>query len=543
MAAPHVQARPRTATERLGQASALLAYVVVSLPIGAVCAALLLASGVVGVLLSPLAIGFPILNATAAAAWHYARLERALANRMLGARIPPLPPRRRIDAHGWRRLGGFFRESGSRRAIGLALLKLPATAAAAAVGLAATALVAALVVLGVEGFTTPDPPIFVGGAKLGVVTGVLLLLVAVPAGIVALAVLGGLASALRALAHSLLASAPPPGSPVREMLAESLGDRNLQVAYWLPDRQIFVDERGAPVELPEPGSGRAWTSVDRGGRRVAAIVHDADLDAGPELVQAAAAAAALALENEQLKADLRARLEELRASRMRIVDAGDAARRRLERDLHDGAQQQLVALALDLRLLKARVHGDGDSAALVERANAKLAAALEELRELARGIHPAILTDRGFVPAVQALTRRVSLPIDCDLPIEGRLPDPVEAAAYFVVAEAITNVVKYSQASHATVRAWRDGDVVEVEVVDDGVGGADRARGSGLRGLEDRLSAVDGTLDVRSPLGEGTRVHARIPCGAGALVREASEQSADFLKHAASVLQSSRVET
>jgi signal transduction histidine kinase len=539
MDAPRARSGPRTLSERLAEAAAVLAYVVVSLPLGAVCAALLLAAGVVGVLLSPLWIGFPILNATAVAAWHYAKLERAFANRMLGARIPPLPPRRRFDARGWRRIGAFFRESGSRRAIGLALLKLPATAAAGAAGVAAAALAVALVVLGLQGFAGPDPPVYVGGAKLGVVTGLLLLIAAVPAGVVAVAVLGGVASALRSLTQSLLASAPPPGSPVREMLAESLGDRNLQVAYWLPDRQIFVDERGARVELPEPGSGRAWTSVDRGGRRVAAIVHDADLDAGPELVQAAAAAAALALDNEQLKADLRARLEELRASRVRIVDAGDAARRRLERDLHDGAQQQLVALALDLRLLKARVHGDGDSAALVERANAKLAAALEELRELARGIHPAILTDRGLVPAVQALTRRVSLPIDCDLRIEGRLPDPVEAAAYFVVAEAVTNVVKYSQAGHATVRAWKDGDIVEVEVIDDGIGGADPSRGSGLRGLDDRLAAVDGKLAVESPRGSGTRVHARIPCHAANMVEQASS---DPLKHAASVLQTSSVE-
>jgi signal transduction histidine kinase len=532
---------PRTLGERVGEAAALLAYVVVSLPVGAVCGALLLAAGVAGVLLAPLWVGFPILNATAAAAWQYARLERALANRMLGARIPPLPPRRRFEAHGWRRIGAFFRESGSRRAIVLTLLKLPATAGAGVAGFAATGLAAALLVLGILGFTGPDPPIYVGGAELGVATGLLLLVAAVPAGVVAIAILAGLAAALRTLTHSLLASAPPAGAPVREMLAESLGDRNLQVAYWLPDRRIFVDERGARVELPEPGSGRAWTSVDRGGRRVAAIVHDADLDAGPELVQAAAAAAALALDNEQLKADLRARLEELRASRVRIVDAADAARRRLERDLHDGAQQQLVALALDLRLLKARVHGDGDSAALVERANAKLAAALDELRELARGIHPAILTDRGLVPAIQALTRRVSLPIDCDLRIEGRLPDPVEAAAYFVVAEAVTNVVKYSEANHATVRAWQDGDIVEVEVVDDGIGGADAARGSGLRGLEDRLSAVDGRMAVHSPRGEGTRVQARIPCRAGAIVEDAS--SSDVLKHAASVLASSKVDT
>jgi signal transduction histidine kinase len=355
---------------------------------------------------------------------------------------------------------------------------------------------------------------------------------------VAVAVLGGVASALRSVTHSLLASAPPPGSPVREMLAESLGDRDLQVAYWLPDRRIFVDERGARVELPAPDTGRAWTSVDRGGRRVAAIIHDADLDAGPELVQAAAAAAALALDNEQLKADLRARLEELRASRVRIVEAGDSARKRIERDLHDGAQQQLVALALDLRMLKAKVHGDGDSAALVERANAKLAAALEELRELARGIHPAILSDRGFAPAVQALTRRVSLPIDCDVRVEGRLPDAVEAAAYFVVAEAITNVVKYSEAGRATVRAWQEGDRIEVEVVDDGIGGADASRGTGLRGLADRLAAVDGTLTLESPPGEGTCVHASIPCGAGELVAEASAV-ADPPKRAATVLQTS----
>ncbi|HKP89594.1 MAG TPA: sensor domain-containing protein, partial [Thermoleophilaceae bacterium] len=307
---PHARSRPRTVGERLGEAAAVLAYVLISLPIGAICSALLLAAGVVGVLLAPLWVGFPILNATAVAAWHYARLERALANRMLRARIPPLPPRQRFDAHGWRRIGAFFRESGSRRAIALALLKLPATAAAGAVGFASAALAVALVVLGVQGLAGPEPPIYVGGAKLGVVTGLVLLIAAAPAAIVATAVLGGLASALRTLTQSLLASAPPPGRPVREMLAESLGDRNLQVAYWLPDRQIFVDERGARVELPEPGSGRAWTSVDRGGRRVAAIVHDADLDAGPELVQAAAAAAALALDNEQLKADLRARLEE-----------------------------------------------------------------------------------------------------------------------------------------------------------------------------------------------------------------------------------------
>jgi signal transduction histidine kinase len=507
---------------RVRDAVAALSYVIVSVPVGLLAVALLLAAGLVGVLLSPVRIGFSILNATAAAAQRYASVERALANRFLGARIPRLPPRGPLEASGWRRVGASFREPGSRRAIGLAVFKLPATLLASVACVAAVGIAAGLVVLALRGLATPDPPVYVGGAKLGVAVGLLLALLAVPATILAVALLGALRRGLRSLTHSLLASAPPPGSPVREMLAESLGDRNLQVAYWLPDREIFVDERGARVELPSPDSGRAWTSVDRGGRRVAAIVHDADLDAGPELVQAAAAAAALALDNEQLKADLRARLEELRASRVRIVEAGDHARKRIERDLHDGAQQQLVALALDLRMLKAKVHGDGDSAALVERANAKLAAALEELRELARGIHPAILSDRGFAPAVQALTRRVSLPIDTDVRVEGRLPDAVEAAAYFVVAEAITNVVKYAEADRATVRAWQEGDRVEVEVTDDGVGGADAARGSGLRGLADRLAAVEGTLAVDSPPGRGTRVRASIPCGASELVARAS---------------------
>ena len=176
------------------------------------------------------------------------------------------------------------------------------------------------------------------------------------------------------------------------MLAESLGDRTLSIAYWLPDRETFVDEAGRPVDLPDPGSGRAWTAVERNGVRVAAIVHDAALDTGPELVQAAAAAAALALDNERLKADLRARVEELRVSRVRIVEAADAARRRLERDLHDGAQQQLVSLALDLRLLKSRVR-DTDAEPLVDGLAEKLAVALGRAAR-ARPRHPPRDPDR-----------------------------------------------------------------------------------------------------------------------------------------------------
>ena len=230
------------------------------------------------------------------------------------------------------------------------------------------------------------------------------------------------------------------------MLAERLGDRSLNIAYWLPDRQIFVDERGHPVDLPASGSGRAWTAVEREGNRVAAIVHDAELDATPELVHAAASAAALALDNERLKADLRARLEELRHSRRRIVEAADDARRQIERDLHDGAQQQLVSLALDLRLLRARLKHEPEVAETVEELADKLAAALAELRELARGIHPAVLSDHGLGPAIHVLVERSPIAVECDLAFDDRLPAPVEAAAYFVVAEGLTNVIKYANA-------------------------------------------------------------------------------------------------
>jgi signal transduction histidine kinase len=322
----------------------------------------------------------------------------------------------------------------------------------------------------------------------------------------------------------LLHSRRAPGGPVREMLAESLGDRTLSIAYWLPDRQTFVDEAGRPVELPDPGSGRAWTAVERNGVRVAAIVHDAALDTGPELVQAAAAAAALALDNERLKADLRARVEELRVSRVRIVQAADAARRRLERDLHDGAQQQLVSLALDLRLLKARLR-DTEAEPMVDALAEKLAVALGELRELARGIHPAILTDRGLGPAIEALATRVPVPVTAEVEVHERLSAPIEAAAYFVVAEALTNIVKYARATEARVEIRRANDLVTVSVVDDGVGGARIGAGSGLRGLQDRLSALDGTLSVESAPGGGTRLLARIPCGADALVAEAREST------------------
>ena len=205
--------------------------------------------------------------------------------------------------------------------------------------------------------------------------------------------------------------------------------------------------------------------------------------------------------------------EELRSSRARLVQAGDAERRRLERNLHDGAQQRLVSLSLALRLAQAKLKTSPDEAGdLLEAASNELAQALEELRELARGIHPAVLSDRGLSAALEALAGRTPLPVDVRTP-EERLPPQVEAAAYYVVSEALTNVAKYAQASNVDVRVMRLNGHAIVEVADNGVGGADPLRGSGLRGLADRVEALDGRLHVESVQGRGTLIRAEIPCG------------------------------
>ncbi|HYI38427.1 MAG TPA: histidine kinase, partial [Thermoleophilaceae bacterium] len=308
-----------------------------------------------------------------------------------------------------------------------------------------------------------------------------------------------------------LAETPEPGRLSGE-LARALGDETLTLAFWLPERGRYVDSTGQEVELPEIGSRRTVTPVERDGERVAAIIHDASLTEESGLVEAVGSAAALALENERLDAELRARLEDLRASRARLVQAGMAERRRLERDLHDGAQQRLVSLALSIRLARNKVEAEPDEAvSVLDGAAHELELALEELRELARGIHPAVLSDRGLDAALQTLAARAPLPVDLHTDVNG-IPDDVESAAYFVVAEALTNVAKYAGASSAVVQVEQEHGFVLVAVSDDGVGGADPSAGTGLRGLGDRLSALDGRLEVDSAPDRGTTVRARIPC-------------------------------
>jgi signal transduction histidine kinase len=310
-----------------------------------------------------------------------------------------------------------------------------------------------------------------------------------------------------------LGEAPRPGE-LRDALAEALGDPSVELVYWLPEDERFVDARGAPFELPEDRADRAVTKVERDGDCIAAIVYDATLRDARSHVRAVGAAAALALQNERLDAELRAKVGELRASRERMLRIGLEERRRLERDLHDGAQQRLVSMALNLRLARAKLRGDPDAAEqLLSGASDELEAALGELRELARGIHPAVLSDRGLDTALETLAHRAPVPVELNsLPGE-RFPEAIELAAYFVVSEALTNVAKYAQASHAVVGLERHNGRLVVQVSDDGVGGADPEQGTGLRGLADRLAVIEGRLEVESEKGRGTTITARIPCG------------------------------
>jgi signal transduction histidine kinase len=224
------------------------------------------------------------------------------------------------------------------------------------------------------------------------------------------------------------------------------------------------------------------------------------------------AAASVALEQERLRAELEARVVELQESRERIVAASDAERRRLERNLHDGAQQRLVAIALQLRLLQGQVGDDPSAEQLVAAVSDQLALSLSELRELARGLHPAVL-EHGLAPALESLALRSVVATTVSYEPRDRLPEAVELAAYFVASEALANVAKYAQATSVTMRVWRAGRVASIEVSDDGVGGADDSAGSGLRGLADRVEALQGSLRVVSPPGVGTIVTAELPCG------------------------------
>ena len=299
---------------------------------------------------------------------------------------------------------------------------------------------------------------------------------------------------------------------LRDELARALGDPSLQVGYWVARSAGFVDSEGRPVRVPDPGSGRSMTMVERDGQPLAVLVHDPAVLGDPGLVEAVSSAARLAAANVRLQAEVRARLAEIGASRRRILEAGDEERGRLERRLREGALRRLDEVAETLRRARRPAAGGADER--LARAEIQLARTQEELRRLARGIHPRELSERGLAAALASLAGDVPLPVELAVSAAGDSP-AAAACAYFVCAEALVNVAKYAAASHVAVSVRSDPGGTTVEVEDDGVGGADPGRGTGLRGLADRVEALGGTLTVDSPPGRGTRLVAVIPHGAG----------------------------
>jgi signal transduction histidine kinase len=303
---------------------------------------------------------------------------------------------------------------------------------------------------------------------------------------------------------------PPPGR-LRDALAAALGDPALQLAFRVPGHSDYRDTSGQAVEPARLPAGRMRTLLDPAGDAV--LIHHEELRHEPDLVKVTVTAAGLALEHSRLQAEVEAQLEQVRASRARIIQAGDAARRKLERDLHDGAQQRLVTLSLALGMARSRAAGaDPELVSLIESAGKEAQEALIELRELARGIHPAVLTETGLAGGIQALVERSPVATTIIAVPAGRLPATIEATAYFVVSEALANVAKHALAGSAQVTIRRLPGRLLVQVTDDGAGGARPEGGSGLRGLADRVASVGGVLLIDSRLGCGTRLEADIPC-------------------------------
>jgi signal transduction histidine kinase len=295
---------------------------------------------------------------------------------------------------------------------------------------------------------------------------------------------------------------PITAGPLRDRLARTLGDPTLTIGYWIPEQGDYVDEAGRHLDLPHDDSGRSVRLIGDSGGPLAALVHDPAVLDQAHLVEDIAAAARLAIANARLQAEVRARVTEVDASRRRLVEAADEQRRQLERELRDGAERRLAAVA---ELLSS-------GGPLLKELEVELDGARCALRELAHGIHPATLTDQGLLPALGELCERAPVPVEITAP--GRSwPPAVEAAAYFACSEALANVAKYAQATRVQIRITSDTRHLRLEIVDDGVGGADPARGSGLRGLVDRVDTLGGFLVIESASGHGTRLTVELPLG------------------------------
>jgi signal transduction histidine kinase len=298
---------------------------------------------------------------------------------------------------------------------------------------------------------------------------------------------------------------------LRGQLARALGDPSLEIGYWLPDRAVFIDAESRVLFLPGPESGRSVTVVERQGQPVAVLVHDPAVLEDPGLLEAVTSAARLAAANARLRAEVRARVVELAASRRRILAVRDEERRRLERRLREGAEARLGELAVTLRRGR-QFASDERTREQIAHAEDQLTRTLEELRRLAHGLHPRVLAEHGLADALAALAKDLPLPVDINV-TSTQLPQQVAVAAYFICAEALTNTAKHAAAAHVTVAVTASEGRVKVEIADDGLGGADPARGSGLRGLADRVETLGGTLRVESAADHRTRLAADIPFG------------------------------
>jgi len=303
-----------------------------------------------------------------------------------------------------------------------------------------------------------------------------------------------------------------PTTDLQAPLARALRDPSLRLSYWLPEFGSWADQEGQPTNEPSPAEGRAVRILYREQEPMAALSFDRSLEDEPELLDTVLATAGIALENGRLRAELRARLQELQGSRIRVLEASRQERQRLERNLHDGAQVRLVALSLELGLLGADPATDPKLKAQLRHAKEAVAASLEELRDVARGIYPAVLSGHGLGVALESLTARAAVPVQLSVDLRERPPESVEVAAYYVASEALANIGKHSAASAAEIRVWRTGSCLIIDVRDNGVGGAEAHAGSGLRGLADRVEALGGQFQVGAATGGGTRVYAEMPC-------------------------------
>ncbi len=310
--------------------------------------------------------------------------------------------------------------------------------------------------------------------------------------------------------------APGHRSDLSTALASVLGDRSLELVFWVPERGRYVDAAGRPVTLPDPAgprpsSPRAWVPIELSGQPIGAIVYDAELNADPELVSAAGRVVALGVDRERLTAALRTSEQSLRRSRERLVETADRERKRIAQDLHDGIQVQLVLLAMQAQQLAIGLGPDDPTRGQAVDLRRGIDAAAAELRALVHAVMPASLVERGLASATEDLVDRVPLRTSLQIAGLGALPDPVQSTAYFVVAEAVTNVVKHADATRVAVRLLGVDGTLDVEIADDGRGGASADKGTGIRGLVDRVDVLGGTFELTSPPGGGTVLRVRLP--------------------------------